>query len=187
MSKRLFDLILCILIIPILLVPTLLIALWMRVLSDEPVIYWSSRIGKHNRNFQMPKFRSMCLSTPQIATHLLDNPETYITPLGRFLRRTSLDELPQLWSIWRGDMSFVGPRPALFNQHDLIVLRTRAGVHRLTPGITGWAQVNGRDDLSIPQKVMLDAEYLHRQSLWFDIRILCLTVKQVWSKNGISH
>ena len=159
----------------------------MRLTSPGPALYWSDRVGRHNKIFKMPKFRSMRVGTPALATHLLDNPKTHLTPIGSFLRKSSLDELPQLWSILVGDMSFVGPRPALFNQHDLIELRTQYGVHTLVPGLTGWAQVNGRDELPIPQKVALDAEYLQRQGFWFDIRILWLTFLKVVQRDGVSH
>jgi O-antigen biosynthesis protein WbqP len=144
-------------------------------------------VGKHNKIFKMPKFRSMLVNTPAVATHLLDNPQSYLTPIGSFLRKSSLDELPQLWSILKGDMSFVGPRPALFNQHDLIELRTQHKVHELVPGLTGWAQVNGRDEIPIPQKVALDAEYFQRQSFWFDIKILWMTFLKVVQREGVSH
>jgi O-antigen biosynthesis protein WbqP len=151
------------------------------------VLYWSDRIGKNNRIFKMPKFRSMRIDTPAVATHLLGNPAAYLTPIGSFLRKSSLDELPQLWSILKGDMSFVGPRPALFNQDDLIALRTENGVHTLTPGLTGWAQINGRDELAIPDKVKLDTEYLHRRSFFFDIYVLWLTFMKVLRSDGVSH
>jgi O-antigen biosynthesis protein WbqP len=150
-------------------------------------LYWSDRVGRQNRIFKMPKFRSMRTDTPGVATHLLQNPDQWLTPIGPFLRKSSLDELPQLWSILKGDMSFVGPRPALFNQDDLIALRTEIGVHELVPGLTGWAQVNGRDELPIPQKVALDAEYLQRQSLSFDLKILWMTALKVLAKEGVAH
>jgi O-antigen biosynthesis protein WbqP len=150
-------------------------------------LYWSNRVGRNNKIFKMPKFRSMRLGTPAVATHLLSDASSHLTPIGSFLRKSSLDELPQLWSILVGDMSFVGPRPALFNQHDLIDLRTQAGVHSLTPGLTGWAQINGRDELPIPKKVELDAEYLKRQGFWFDIKILWLTFLKVFLREGVSH
>jgi O-antigen biosynthesis protein WbqP len=168
-------------------VPTILIAVLVRMTSAGPVLYWSDRVGKDNRIFRMPKFRSMSTSTPAIATHLLQDPDAYVTRVGRFLRKTSLDELPQLWSILKGDMSFVGPRPALFNQVDLISLRTQCGVHELVPGLTGWAQVTGRDELPIPQKVQRDLEYLKRQSFWFDLHILLLTAIKVLRRDGVSH
>ena len=158
-----------------------------RLTSQGPSLYWSNRVGKSNKNFKMPKFRSMLIDTPAVATHLLDNPDSYLSPIGDFLRRTSLDELPQLFSVLKGDMSFVGPRPALFNQDDLIALRTEKRVDKLLPGITGWAQVNGRDELSIPDKVALDVEYLNRQSFWFDMKILWMTLLKVINRDGVSH
>jgi O-antigen biosynthesis protein WbqP len=185
--QRLFDLSLACLATVLLAVPLLLLACLVKLSSPGPVIYWSDRVGRHNRIFEMPKFRTMLIHTPAVATHLLDNPGAYLTPIGGFLRKTSLDELPQLWSIWRGDMSFVGPRPALFNQDDLIALRTAAGVHEITPGLTGWAQVNGRDELPIPIKVQLDQAYLIKQSLLFDIQIIWLTVRKVLQRDGVSH
>ena len=171
----------------VLAVPVILVVLMVRLTSPGPALYWSDRVGRHNKLFKMPKFRSMQIGTPAVATHLLADPEAYLTPIGSFLRKSSLDELPQLWSILVGDMSFVGPRPALFNQHDLIELRTQHGVHELVPGLTGWAQVNGRDELPIPDKVKLDAEYLQRQSLGLDIRILWLTFLKVIRRDGITH
>jgi len=171
----------------ILAVPVLLVAILVRCTSPGPILYWSDRVGRHNRIFRMPKFRSMRVDTPSVATHLLDNPDRWLTPVGSFLRKSSLDELPQLWSILSGDMSLVGPRPALFNQDDLIALRTELGVHNLVPGLTGWAQINGRDELPIPEKVRLDAEYMRRQSLLFDMQILWLTVLKVVRKDGVSH
>lgn len=185
--KRLFDLVLGLVATTIMLVPVSLVALLVRLTSPGPALYWSDRIGRQNRIFKMPKFRSMRMGTPAVATHLLANPKAHLTPIGSFLRKSSLDELPQLWSILVGDMSFVGPRPALFNQHDLIELRTQKGVHTLVPGLTGWAQVNGRDELPIPQKVELDAEYLQRQGFWFDIKILWLTFLKVVKRDGVSH
>lgn len=185
--KRTFDVCLALFAGFVLAGPIVLIALLVRLTSNGPVLYWSDRVGRHNKIFKMPKFRSMCVGTPAVATHLLTNPNAYLTPIGPFLRKTSLDELPQLWSILKGDMSFVGPRPALFNQHDLIALRTQSGVHELMPGLTGWAQVNGRDELPIPAKVAYDAEYLKRRSLWFDVRILWLTFVQVLRRDGVSH
>lgn len=185
--KRLFDLLLALCAACVLAVPVIVVAVAVRVTSSGPALYWSNRVGKGNQIFKMPKFRSMRVGTPAVATHLLANPTAHLTPIGSFLRKSSLDELPQLWSILVGDMSFVGPRPALFNQHDLIELRTAKGVHALLPGLTGWAQVNGRDELPIPQKVELDAEYLQRQSLWFDIRILWLTFVKVLRSDGVSH
>lgn len=185
--KRTFDLFLAALASICLLLPVMLVAIFVRVTSKGPVLYWSDRVGRNNTIFKMPKFRSMQIGTPAVATHLLNNPDAYLTPIGSFLRKSSLDELPQLWSILNGDMSFVGPRPALFNQSDLIELRTRSGVHKLLPGLTGWAQVNGRDELPIPAKVKLDVDYLQRQSLWFDIRILWLTFVKVLRRDGVSH
>lgn len=185
--KRLFDLLLGVLALPILVIPVVLVAIAVRTTSAGPALYWSNRVGKGNHIFKMPKFRSMRVGTPAVATHLLADPASHLTPIGSFLRKSSLDELPQLWSILVGDMSFVGPRPALFNQHDLVSLRTQHGVDTLLPGLTGWAQVNGRDELPIPQKVALDVEYLQRRSLWFDIRILWLTFVKVLRRDGVSH
>ncbi|MBV5317431.1 MAG: sugar transferase [Desulfobulbaceae bacterium] len=185
--KRLFDLAMCLGALVLCALPLLVVALLVRLTSPGPVLYWSDRVGRYNRTFRMPKFRSMRVGTPALATHLLDDPARYLTPIGSFLRRSSLDELPQLWSILVGHMSFVGPRPALFNQDDLIALRTEQGVHKLVPGLTGWAQINGRDELPIPEKVKLDVEYLHRRSLWFDLRILWLTVVKVFRRDGVSH
>ena len=170
--KRIFDLGLALFASCILLLPIALVALFVKMTSKGPAVYWSDRVGMHNKIFKMPKFRTMRVDTPAVATHLLTNPKQFLTPIGSFLRKSSLDELPQLWSILKGDMSFVGPRPALFNQDDLIALRTRYGVDNIKPGLTGWAQINGRDELPIPEKVALDAEYLERQSFWFDIKIL---------------
>jgi len=185
--KRLFDLALALCAAVILLLPVALLALMVRLTSKGPALYWSDRIGRGNRIFKMPKFRSMRTGTPAVATHLLQDPDAYLTPIGSFLRKTSLDELPQLWSILVGDMSFVGPRPALFNQADLIALRTRHGVDALMPGLTGWAQINGRDELPIPDKVKLDVEYLRRRSMWFDLQILWLTFAKVIRRDGITH
>ena len=185
--KRLFDLLLVLPALALLLIPLAIVALLVRITSPGPALYWSDRIGKNNRVFKMPKFRSMRVGTPAVATHLLTDPNAYLTPIGAFLRKSSLDELPQLWSILRGDMSIVGPRPALFNQDDLIALRTRAGVHELVPGLTGWAQINGRDELPIPDKVALDIEYLYRKSLIFDLKIIFLTAYKVIRKDGIVH
>jgi O-antigen biosynthesis protein WbqP len=165
----------------------LIVALAVRLTSPGPALYWSDRVGRNNRIFKMPKFRSMRIDTPAVATHLLQNPDQWLTPIGSFLRKSSLDELPQFWSILKGDMSFVGPRPALFNQSDLIALRTEKGVHELVPGLTGWAQVNGRDELPIPQKVELDAEYLQRRSLLFDLKVLWMTALKVLARDGVSH
>lgn len=185
--KRLFDLSLALMLSVLLALPIALIALAIRLTSAGPAVYWSNRVGRDNKIFRMPKFRSMRTDTPAVATHLLQNPEQYITPVGKFLRKTSLDELPQLWSILVGDMSFVGPRPALYNQDDLIALRTERGVHTLVPGLTGWAQINGRDELPIPQKVEFDAQYLQRRSFWFDLRIMALTAWRVLRRSGVSH
>ena len=185
--KLLFDIFLGFILLVLLVIPTLLIVIAVRFTSKGPSLYWSNRIGKDNKIFKMPKFRSMRIDTPAVATHLLDNPNFYLSPIGGFLRRTSLDELPQLFSVLKGDMSFVGPRPALFNQKDLITLRTEKGVDKLLPGITGWAQVNGRDELSISDKVALDVEYMHRQSFWFDMRILWMTFLKVIKRDGVSH
>jgi len=185
--KRIFDLLLGVAILVLLVAPMLLIVIAVRLSSKGPALYWSDRVGKNNKIFKMPKFRSMLTGTPAVATHLLDNPDAYLSPIGGFLRRSSLDELPQLFSVLKGDMSFVGPRPALFNQDDLIALRTEKGVDKLLPGITGWAQVNGRDELSIPDKVALDTEYLNRQSFWFDIKILWMTFLKVINRDGVSH
>jgi O-antigen biosynthesis protein WbqP len=185
--KRTYNFVLALFALTILLIPLFLAALLVRITSPGPVLYWSDRVGRHNRIFKMPKFRSMRIDTPALATHLLQNPDQWLTPIGSFLRKTSLDELPQLWSILKGDMSFVGPRPALFNQDDLIALRTDAGVHELVPGLTGWAQVNGRDELPIPDKVKLDVEYLQRCSFWFDLWILWLTLLKVLRRDGVSH
>lgn len=185
--KRLFDLTLALVLSLVLALPIALIAMAIRVTSPGPAVYWSNRVGRNNEIFRMPKFRSMRTDTPAVATHLLENPDQYITPVGKLLRKTSLDELPQLWSILIGDMSFVGPRPALYNQDDLIALRTERGVHALVPGLTGWAQINGRDELPIPQKVEFDAQYLQRRSFWFDLRIMALTAWRVLRRSGVSH
>lgn len=185
--KRALDFFLSLFLTSIFLVPILLVALWVRITSRGPALYWSERVGRSNKIFLMPKFRTMRINTPAVATHLLDNPDQYLTPIGSFLRRTSLDELPQLWSIIKGDMSFVGPRPALFNQVDLIALRTHSGVDQLLPGLTGWAQINGRDELPIAQKVSLDIEYMHKRSFMFDLKILFLTFLKVLRKEGIQH
>jgi O-antigen biosynthesis protein WbqP len=185
--KRFFDLILGVVVFVLLAAPMLLISIAVCLSSKGPALYMSDRIGKNNKIFKMPKFRSMLTGTPTVATHLIDNPGAYLSPIGGFLRRSSLDELPQLFSILKGDMSFVGPRPALFNQDDLVALRTEKGVDKLLPGITGWAQVNGRDELSIPDKVVLDVEYLNRQSFWFDMKILWMTFLKVIKGVGVSH
>ncbi len=185
--KRFTDIALALTATFALLFPIALVVLLVRLSSNGPVLYWSDRIGINNIVFKMPKFRSMFLDTPAVATHLLRKPDKHLTPIGSFLRKSSLDELPQLWSVLRGDMSIVGPRPALSNQYDLITLRNKRGVSSLKPGITGWAQVNGRDELSIPDKVTLDEEYLNRQSFWFDLKILVLTFLKVVRWNGVSH
>jgi O-antigen biosynthesis protein WbqP len=185
--KRLFDFVVSFFLILSLSPLIMFIALAIRLTSRGAAIHWSDRVGRNNTLFKMPKFRTMQIDTPAVATHLLTNPDQYLTPIGSFLRRSSLDELPQMWSILRGDMSFVGPRPALFNQNDLIALRTERGLHELVPGLTGWAQVNGRDELSIHQKVRLDTEYLQQQSLLFDLKILWLTVFRVLRRYGVSH
>lgn len=185
--KRLLDLLLLFLTLPALAVPLVLIAVLVRITSKGPSLYWSSRVGRDNQLFQMPKFRTMRLGTPALATHLLDRPDAYLTPIGNFLRKSSVDELPQLWSILKGDMSFVGPRPALFNQEDLIELRTQSGVHTLVPGLTGWAQVNGRDDVPVHQKVQLDVQYLNGRSLGMDFKILWMTAFKVLAGEGVTH
>jgi O-antigen biosynthesis protein WbqP len=182
-----FDLMLGLVFSAMLLVPILVVALLVILTSPGPALYWSDRVGRHNKIFKMPKFRSMRVGTPTVATHLLANPKAHLTPIGSFLRKSSLDELPQLWSILLGDMSFVGPRPSLFNQYDLIELRTQKGVDTLLPGLTGWAQVNGRDELPIPQKVALDVEYLNCRCLRLDLKILWLTFLKVVQRDGVSH
>lgn len=185
--KRFFDVVLVIIALLLVAVPLLVITVLVRMTSPGQVLYWSDRVGKMNALFQMPKFRTMKINTPAIATHLLSNPDQYLTPIGGFLRRSSLDELPQLYSILKGDMSFVGPRPALFNQDDLVELRTQKGIHVLTPGLTGWAQVNGRDDLPIPVKVDFDEYYLQHRSLLLDIKILFMTVFKAARGEGVRH
>ncbi|MDR1367387.1 MAG: sugar transferase [Candidatus Accumulibacter sp.] len=185
--KRSFDIFLAIVASLILALPLLFITFLIRLTSKGPALYWSDRVGKDNRIFRMPKFRSMQIGTPAVATHLLTNAQERLTSVGPFLRRTSLDELPQLWSILKGDMSFVGPRPALFNQNDLIALRTERGIHRLLPGLTGYAQINGRDELPIPHKVDLDAEYMRRRSFRFDLLILWMTFVKVLRQDDITH
>ncbi len=187
MIKRIFDIVLSV-IAGILLLPLIIItAILVKVTSPGSALYWSDRVGQDNILFKMPKFRSMKIDTPAVATHLLKDPQSVLTPIGNFLRKSSLDELPQLWNILKGDMSLVGPRPALFNQDDLIALRTEKGVHKLLPGLTGWAQINGRDELPIPQKVALDEEYLNKQSFLFDLKILWLTFLKVIHREGVSH
>lgn len=185
--KRLFDVSVALLAIVVLSIPLLVVAVLVKLTSPGPIVYWSDRVGRHNRIFRMPKFRTMRVDTPAVATHLLADPKRFLTPVGPFLRKSSLDELPQLWSILVGDMSFVGPRPALFNQDDLIALRTEYGVDQVLPGLTGWAQINGRDELPIPDKVRLDAEYLQRQSFFLDLKIIFLTFLKVVRRDGITH
>ena len=185
--KRVFDLTVFPFLFLFLMIPFVLISFLIKITSNGPVFYWSDRIGRYNQIFSMPKFRTMHVETPSLATHLIDNPEAYLTPVGSFLRKSSLDELPQLWSILKGDMSFVGPRPALFNQYDLIALRNQYGIDKIVPGLTGWAQVNGRDELSIPEKVKFDKEYLMKRSFLFDIKILWLTVKKVMRSDNVLH
>jgi len=185
--KRVLDLFLALAALVLLCVPLLGVALLVRLTSRGPALYWSDRVGRNNIIYRMPKFRSMRLETPAVATHLLNDPQRYLTPIGSFLRKSSLDELPQLWNIIKGDMSFVGPRPALFNQDDLIALRKQYGVDQLLPGLTGWAQINGRDELPIPQKVALDVEYMKRQSLGFDLKIIFLTAMKVMRRESVSH
>jgi O-antigen biosynthesis protein WbqP len=185
--KRLFDLFLALVLVAFLALPILLLALAVRLTSAGPALYLSDRVGRHNKTFKMPKFRSMRMGTPVVATHLLADPKSHLTPIGSFLRKSSLDELPQLLSILKGEMSFVGPRPALFNQQDLINMRTALGVHVLVPGLTGWAQVNGRDELEISQKVALDFEYKERMGFCLDLRILWMTFLKVFRRDGVSH
>ena len=185
--KRLFDFLFALFLLALLILPILVVAAVVKFSSVGSAVYWSDRVGRDNKLFKMPKFRTMLLDTPPVATHLLLNPEQYLTPIGSFLRKSSLDELPQLWSILKGDMSFVGPRPALFNQEDLIELRKLHGVDKLVPGLTGWAQINGRDELPISEKVKLDVVYMHKQSFYFDIKILVLTFFKVLSKDGVQH
>lgn len=185
--KRCFDLIVALIVSAVFLLPLLILGLLVRLTSRGPALYWSDRVGRNNKIFRMPKLRSMHIGTPAVATHLLVSAEAHLTPVGSFLRKSSLDELPQLWSILSGDMSLVGPRPALYNQNDLITLRTEQGVHQLVPGLTGWAQINGRDELPIAEKVKLDVEYLHRRSLAFDLKIIWLTFLKVLKRDGVSH
>lgn len=187
MSKRIVDLFLVLAALVIFFIPMLLVAICIRLTSEGPIVFWSDRVGRRNQVFRMPKFRTMRVDTPNVATHLLASAGQYLTPIGSFLRKSSLDELPQLWSVLVGDMSFVGPRPALHNQHDLIEMRSKVGVDTLLPGITGWAQVNGRDELSLQDKVDLDQQYLDRQSFLFDQYILLLTVLKVFRREGVSH
>jgi O-antigen biosynthesis protein WbqP len=187
MLKRIFDLCLALIASCLLLLPIMLVAVCVRLTSRGPIVYWSDRVGRDNAIFRMPKFRTMRTDTPTVATHLLDNPDQYLTCIGSFLRRSSLDELPQLWSILKGDMSLVGPRPALFNQHRLIALRTEKKIHLIVPGLTGWAQINGRDELPIPDKVESDAYYLEHRTFLMDLRILILTIFKVIKRDGVSH
>lgn len=185
--RRALDVVAAVVTLLVFAVPMLLVAAAVRATSRGPSLYWSERVGRYNVVFRMPKFRTMRQDTPAVATHLLTDPQVFLTPIGRFLRRSSLDELPQLFSILRGDMSIVGPRPALFNQHDLIAMRTAQGIDALMPGLTGWAQINGRDDLSIPDKVALDAAYLKRRSILFDLQIITMTIRKVLVRDGVSH
>mgnify|MGYP006272435705 FL=1 len=187
MLKRTIDLILLMIALVFLAIPMLIVAIMVKITSPGPIVFWSDRVGQYNRIFRMPKFRTMQVNTPNVATHLLVGAGSYLTPIGGFLRKSSLDELPQLWSVLLGNMSFVGPRPALYNQDDLIAMRTARGVEVLVPGITGWAQVNGRDELDLEQKVNLDAQYLERRSTGFDFYILYLTVLKVFKREGVSH
>jgi O-antigen biosynthesis protein WbqP len=186
-GKRVLDLAAALIALILAFVPLLLVALAVKLTSSGPALYWSDRVGRNNQIFRMPKFRTMRVDTPAVATHLLGNPDRFLTPVGGFLRKSSLDELPQIWSILVGDMTLVGPRPALFNQDDLVALRTEAGVHRLVPGLTGWAQINGRDEIPIPQKVQLDAEYLRNISFFFDLKIIFLTFLKVLKREDVSH
>ena len=185
--KRIFDFTLALFVALFFLLPILVVVVMIRLTSKGPILYWSDRVGRYNKIFKMPKFRSMRINTPSLATHLLPNPQQFLTPIGSFLRKSSLDELPQLWSIIKGDMSFVGPRPALYNQDDLVALRTQLGVDKLLPGLTGWAQINGRDELLIPDKVKLDLYYFNNQSLWLDLKIIFLTIVKVLCRDGIRH
>ncbi|NMM26348.1 MAG: sugar transferase [Glaciimonas sp.] len=185
--KRVFDFGLALCATLILLIPLGLVAVLVKLTSVGSIVYWSDRVGRHNKIFKMPKFRTMRVDTPAVATHLLSNPKQFLTPVGSFLRKSSLDELPQLWSIFKGDMSFVGPRPALFNQDDLVALRTQYGVDKVLPGLTGWAQINGRDELPIADKVKLDADYVVQQTFWLDVKILFLTFLKVVRRDGVTH
>lgn len=185
--KRIFDVTLALLVSPVVAVPMVLIALALKLTSKGPVLYWSDRVGRNNKMFRMPKFRSMRTDAPEVATHLLCNSADYVTSIGSFLRKTSLDELPQIYSVLKGDLSVVGPRPALHNQDDLVTMRTERGVHELRPGLTGWAQVNGRDDLPIPVKVEYDCEYLHKKTFLLDLKILFLTLTTVIRGDGVTH
>lgn len=185
--KRVFDLFLGLTAFVIFFIPLCVLAVVVKATSKGPVLYWSDRVGRGNRIFSMPKLRTMRVDTPVVATHLLTDPATFLTPVGGFLRKSSLDEIPQLWCIIRGEMSLVGPRPALFNQQNLIDMRTAQGIHMIRPGLTGWAQVNGRDELPLPEKVKLDSDYLRRQSLGFDLKVIMLTVLKVVRRDGIVH
>ena len=185
--KRFFDISVGLILFILLVIPILLVSISIKLTSKGSVLYWSERVGREKVNFMMPKFRTMRSDTPQLATHLMNDPDEFLSPIGGFLRRSSLDEIPQIFSIMKGDMSFVGPRPALFNQDDLIALRTEQGIDKLIPGLTGWAQVNGRDELPIPEKVALDVEYLEKQTFWFDMKILWMTVLKVVRRDGVSH
>jgi O-antigen biosynthesis protein WbqP len=185
--KRIFDLSLVFISVIILFIPILLIALAVKLTSNGSVLYWSDRVGRNNKIFRMPKFRSMLIDTPDVASHLLKEPEAWFTPIGNFLRKSSLDELPQIWSVLKEEMSFVGPRPALHNQADLIALREEAGIDKLLPGITGWAQINGRDELNIEEKVLFDKEYLYKKSIFFDLKIILLTIISIIKSDGIRH
>lgn len=185
--KRFFDFICSFMAFVFLAIPMLVTALAVKLTSQGPILYWSNRVGRYNAIFRMPKFRTMRADTPAVATHLLDDPDLWLTPIGKFLRKSSFDELPQLFSILTGDMSIVGPRPALFNQDDLVALRTEKGVHRLTPGLTGWAQINGRDELPIPVKVDFDVWYLENRSFWLDLKIILMTFIKVLKKEGVTH
>lgn len=185
--KRFCDFMFAVLALILLGLVWMLVACIVKLTSKGPILYWSDRVGRDNRIFKMPKFRSMRIGTPEVATHILSDPDSHITPVGSFLRKSSLDELPQLWSIIKGDMSFVGPRPALFNQYDLIALRTKYGVDKLIPGLTGWAQINGRDELPVQQKVNLDKEYLDRQSFLFDMKIIFMTTVKVIQRDNVIH
>jgi O-antigen biosynthesis protein WbqP len=187
MVKRYFDIIISFLLLVILAIPMIFIAILIKLTSPGPVLYWSDRVGINNTIFKMPKFRTMKINTPAIATHMLDDPDLYVTRIGSFLRKVSLDEIPQLWSILNGDMSFVGPRPALFNQQDLIELRTKRGIHKIIPGLTGWAQINGRDELPIPRKVEFDEYYMRNKSILFDLKIVIMTFLKVLKKEGVTH
>jgi len=185
--KRFFDIMMSLVALCICCLPLLFISILVKLTSKGPILYWSDRVGINNGIFRMPKFRTMRVDTPAVATHLMKNPDVYLTPIGSFLRRFSLDELPQLYSILKGDISFVGPRPALYNQDDLIELRTGKGIHKLIPGITGWAQVNGRDELPIPVKVEFDEYYLNNRSFFFDLKILWMTFVKVVRRDGVTH